>query len=56
MAGAQPAERQAALAAELVRRSAGPAGEEELGVWTDSGARPEELGCARPTGEAELAR
>ena len=56
MDGAQPVERLAALAVELARRSAGPAGEEELGVWTGLGARPEELGCARPTGEVELAR
>ena len=39
----------------LNRQSTGLAGEEELGVWSGLGARPEELGCARPTGEVELA-
>ena len=56
MAGARPVERPAALAAELARWSTGPAGVEELGVWTGSGARPKELGCTWPAGEDELAR
>ena len=56
MAGARPVERPAALAAELMRQRAGPTGEEELGVWTGSRARPEELECAWPAGEDELPR